>query len=348
MKFERKPIQPNPTCPMCGKPIKEHTSEEMKNCTNQRREASKTKMQHRIISFLPSATEILYELGMEKEILAATHECDYPVQAKSIPRVIHPSFDPNVLSSGEIDKKIVDLVKSGDDIYILDEKILKNAKPDLIIAQGICDVCSPFTKEIAKAISILQYEPDVLVLDPKNLSDILHNILEVGKKVNREQQAKDLVAKLEKRIQHIKNKKTSTRPKVLCLEWLDPLFTAGHWVPEMVEIAGGINGLSQPGEKSRRMKLDEIFAFDPDIIVLIPCGFDLERTISEYEKLHDNKHWRTLRAVKQGEVYAVNASDYFTKPGPRTITGLEILAKIIRPDTFSDITLPKNSLQRLD
>ncbi len=305
-------------------------------------------MQHRIVSFLPSATEILCELGVEKEILAATHECDYPVQAKSIPRVIHPSFDPNALSSGEIDKKIVDLIKSGDDIYILDEKILKNAKPDLIIAQGICDVCSPFTRELNKAISILKYQPDVLILDPKNLSDILQNILDVGKKVNREDQAKQLIAKLQERIQYIKNKKAKTRPKVLCLEWLDPLFTAGHWVPEMVEIAGGINGLSGTGEKSRRMKLDEVFSFDPDIIILIPCGFDLKRTISEYEKLHDNKHWRTLRAVKQGEVYAVNASEYFTKPGPRTITGLEILAKIIRPDTFSDIDIPKNSLQRLD
>jgi|SRR5579885_71294 iron complex transport system substrate-binding protein len=305
-------------------------------------------MQHRIVSFLPSATEILCELGLEKEILAVTHECDYPQQAKSIPRVIHPSFDPDTLSSAEIDKKIVELTNSNHDIYILDEKVLKNAKPDLIIAQGICDVCSPFTRELNKAVSILGYKPDVLILDPKNLSDILQNILDVGSKVNRENEARELVAKLQKRIQYIKDKKTESRPKVLCIEWLDPLFTAGHWVPEMVEIAGGINGLSTTGEKSRKMKLDEVFSFDPDIIILIPCGFDLKRTISEYEKLYDNKHWRTLRAVKQGEVYAVNASDYFTKPGPRTITGLEILAKIIRPDTFSDITLPKNSLQRLD
>ncbi len=305
-------------------------------------------MSNRIVSFLPSATEILYELGVGDQILAATHECDYPQQARSIPRVIHPSFNPDILSSSEIDKKIVELASTNQDIYVLDENLLKQAKPDLIIAQGICDVCSPFTKEISKAISILQYEPDVLVLDPKNLSDILQNIIEVGKKVNREQKAKELVSKLQQRINHIKSKPVKSRPKVLCLEWLDPLFTAGHWIPEMVAIAGGINGISNPGEKSRKMKLDEIFVFDPDIIVLIPCGFDLNRTISEYEKLSDSKLWKTIRAVNQGQVYAVNASDYFTKPGPRTITGLEILARIIRPDTFSDIVLPKNSLQRLD
>ena len=302
----------------------------------------------RIVSFLPSATEILYELGLGNQILAATHECDYPQQAKSIPRVIHPSFNPDILSSAEIDKKIVELAKSNSDIYILDENILKTAKPDLIIAQGICDVCSPFTKEITKAVSILQYKPDILVLDPKNLSDILDNITEIGKKVNQEQKARELVSILQQRINYIKEKPVKSRPKVLCLEWLDPFFTAGHWVPEMVDIAGGINGISSTGEKSRKMTLDEVFKFDPDIIVLIPCGFDLKRTISEYEKLQDSKLWRTVPAVNQGQVYAVNASDYFTKPGPRTITGLEILAKIIRPDTFSDIVLPKDSLKRLD
>lgn len=305
-------------------------------------------MSNRIVSFLPSATEILYELGLGNQILAATHECDYPQQAKSIPRVIHPSFNPDILSSLEIDKKIVELAKSNSDIYILDENILKTAKPDLIIAQGICDVCSPFTKEITKAVSILQYKPDVLVLDPKNLSDILDNITEIGKKVNQEQKARELVSRLQQRIHYIKSKPVKSRPKVLCLEWLDPFFTAGHWVPEMVDIAGGINGISSTGEKSRKMTLDEVFKFDPDIIVLIPCGFDLKRTISEYEKLQDSKLWRTVPAVNQGQVYAVNASDYFTKPGPRTITGLEILAKIIRPDTFSDIVLPKDSLKRLD
>jgi len=302
----------------------------------------------KIVSFLPSATEILFELGVLDQVKAVTHECNYPVQAKSKPQVIHSSFDPNKMSSHEIDNKVVQLVKTGQDIYILDEQVLKNADPDLIVAQGICEVCSPYTREINRAVTLLGGKPEVIILDPKNLDDILQNVIQIGDKVQRQENAKNFVAKLQKRIDFIKNTQLSSRPKVLCIEWLDPLYTAGHWVPQMVDIAGGINGISSTGEKSRRMEVDEIVKFDPDIVILMPCGFDLLRTKTEYEKLLENEKWRKLRAVTQGQIYAVNANEYFSKPGPRTVTGLEILAKIIHPDTFHDLSIPEDSIQRID
>jgi len=302
----------------------------------------------KLVSFLPSATEILYELGVGDDVLAVTHECNYPVEAKAKPRVIHSSFDPQKMSSQEIDKRVIELVSSGQDIYILDEQVLKKANPDLIVAQGICEVCSPYTREIDKAVSLLGGRPEVLVLDPKNLDDILQNIITVGEKVDKKEKAKDFVQKLEKRISHIKDTSKISRPKVMCIEWLDPLFSAGHWVPQMVEIAGGINGISATGDKSRKMQIDEIIQFDPDIIVLMPCGFDVSRTILEYEKLSENKQWKKIKAVSRGEIYAVNANEYFSKPGPRTVTGLEILAKIIHPDTFRNLQVPKQSIKKID
>ena len=302
----------------------------------------------KLVSFLPSATEILYELGVGDDVLAVTHECNYPVEAKAKPRVIHSSFDPQKMSSHEIDKKVIELVSSGQDIYILDEQVLKKANPDLIVAQGICEVCSPYTREIDKAVTLLGGRPQVLVLDPKNLDDILQNIITVGEKVGRQDKAQDFVLQLQKRISHIKDTSKILRPKVLCIEWLDPLFSAGHWVPQMVDIAGGINGISSTGEKSRKMQIDEIIQFDPDIIVLMPCGFDVSRTILEYEKLSEDKQWKKIKAVNRGEVYAVNANEYFSKPGPRTVTGLEILAKIIHPDTFRNLQVPKQSIQKID
>ena len=252
------------------------------------------------------------------------------------------------MTSHEIDNKVVQLVQTGQDIYILDEQVLKKANPDLIVAQGICEVCSPYTREINRAVTLLGGKPEVIILDPKNLDGILQNVIEVGKKVGRQDKAIEFVAKLQQRINHIKETPKISRPKVLCIEWLDPLFTSGHWIPQMVDLAGGTNGISSTGDKSRRMDIDEIIKFVPDIIVLMPCGFDVKRTILEYDKLLENQKWRSLEAVKQGQIYAVNANEYFSKPGPRTVTGLEILSKIIHPDTFRDLQIPNESIQRID
>ena len=302
----------------------------------------------RIVSFLPSATEILYQLGVGDHLVGVTHECDFPDEAKTKPRVIHSAFDPTKMSSKEIDKQVVELMHSGGDIYLVDEQVLKKANPDLIIAQGLCDVCSPTTKEINKAISILNNKPEVVILDPHNLDDILAGILEVAKKIGKTAEAQKLIGSLRKRIEYLRRKSTKSRPKVLCIEWLDPLFTAGHWVPQMVEIAAGINGISAVGEPSRRMKIEEAMKFDPDIIVLMPCGFDINRIRQEYSKLANNTQWKLLRAVQNNNVYAVDANSYFSKPGPRTVTGIEILAKIIHPETFKDLKIPVTSFSQIN
>jgi iron complex transport system substrate-binding protein len=301
----------------------------------------------RIVSFLPSATETLYQLGVGSEIVGVTHECKFPAQARKKPRVIRPSFDSARMTGRQIDNKIVELMRSGNDIYVVDEKVLKRANPDLIVAQGLCEVCSPFTKEISRAVNILGGRPDVLVLDPHDLEDILVSIMDVAEKVGRIREGSRLVASLQKRIDAVRNLNIKSKPRVLCIEWLDPLFTAGHWVPQMVEYAGGINGLSTAGEQSRRMEIDEAVQFDPDIIALMPCGFEISRTLKELPALARNEKWQSLRAVRNDNVYAVNANAYFSKPGPRTVTGLEILAKIFHRKVPVRINVPKGSYKKV-
>jgi iron complex transport system substrate-binding protein len=311
----------------------------------------------RIVSFLPSSTEILYEIGAGSQIVGVTHECKYPDDANRKPRVINASFDANKMNSKEIDQKIIEIMQSSRDIYIINDEKLREAKPDLIIAQGICEVCAPFAKEIDRAFSILGYRPDILVLDPHDLDDILTSIMDIAERVNRVTEGRKLLVSLQKRIDTIrmraglrfddnggKKKNNNNKPKAFCLEWIEPFFTAGHWVPQMVEIAGGINGLSYPGQPSRRINdVDEIIKFNPDKIILMPCGFDIERTVKEAKILETNDKWKSLQSVQNNEVYIVNAGSYFSKPGPRTITGLEVIAKIIDPEGFDDIKVPIDS-----
>lgn len=301
----------------------------------------------RIVSFLPSATETLYELGLGRDIVGVTHECKYPPAARKKPQVIRPSFDQSRMTGREIDQKIAELVRSGSDIYVVDDRRLKEADPELIVAQGLCEVCSPFTKEIGRAVSVLGGKPEVLVLDPHDLDDVLISVMDVAEKVGRVKEGRKLVVSLQKRIDAVRSMKIKNRPRVLCIEWIDPFFTAGHWVPQMVEYAGGQNGISVAGEQSRRMGIDEIVKFYPDIIVMMPCGYGIQRTLKEMNVLKNNEKWESLRAVREGSVYAVEAGSYFSKPGPRTVTGLEILAKIVHPEASKKIKVPKKTFKKV-
>ena len=265
------------------------------------------------------------------------------------------------MNSKDIDQKIIELMQSGRDIYLIDDAKLREAKPDLIIAQGVCEVCAPFTKEINRATSVLGYNPDILVLDPHDLDDILTSIMDIAERVGRVTEGRKLVVSLQKRIDHIRIRvghkrigadvsynKHNSKPKILCIEWINPFFTAGHWIPQMVEIAGGINGVSSRGQPSRRMHdIDEIITLNPDKIILMPCGFDIHRTLREAKTLETNNKWKSLQAIQNNEVYAVNAGAYFSKPGLRTITGLEVLAKIIDPEGFEDIKVPTDTYCKL-
>jgi iron complex transport system substrate-binding protein len=318
----------------------------------------------RLVSFLPSGTEIIYAIGAGDQITGVTHECKYPDDAKSKPQVVSPSFNPTNMTSRDIDNKIVELMKTGGNVYVLNDQKLKEAKPDLIIAQGVCEVCAPFTKEIDRAGSILGYKPDLLVIDPHDLNDILVSIMDIAERVGRVSEGRKLVASLQGTIDNTRRTvrertKTKTRnfngteispngavPRIVCIEWIDPFFIAGHWIPQMVDIAGGSNGLSNVGQPSRRVSLEEIIEFNPDKIILMPCGFDIDRTSKEAKTLDNNDKWKSLQAVQRNEVYAVDANAYFSKPGPRTIIGLEILAKIIDPEGFT-VDVPPNSFRKL-
>jgi iron complex transport system substrate-binding protein len=301
----------------------------------------------RIVSFLPSATEVLYQIGAGDQIVGVTHECKFPEAAERKPRVINSSFNPAKMNSKEIDNKIIELMHYGRDIYVIDEEILKEVKPDLIVAQGVCEVCSPFTKEIKRAISILDYEPDVLILDPHDLDDILISIMKVAERVGRIKEGRKLVASLQNRIDSIRMRPKGNKPQVICVEWIAPFFIAGHWIPQMVEISGGINGLSSCGKPSRRIDVNEIMKFDPDKIILMPCGFDIDRTLIEFEQVKTSNEWKSLLTIQNIEIFAVDAGKYFSKPSPRTVTGLEILAKIIHPDKFTDQLIPRNSFIKI-
>ena len=302
----------------------------------------------RIVTFLPSATELIYSLGADDKLFGVTHECNYPSNAKTKPRVINSVFDPASMSSKQIDDKICQLMTDGKEIYNLNRENLLNAKPDLIISQNICEVCSAHTEHVKIAVDMLEKKPEVYTMDPHGVDEILVSIMDISKMIGKEKEGSELVDSLSKRLEFVKSKTFEERPKIVAIEWLDPFFTSGHWIPEMIESAGGENLISTEKMPSRKMKLEEIQKVNPDIIVMMPCGFDVKRTISEYNSvLAENPDWNELKAVKENNVYAVDANSYFSKPSLRTITGIEVLAKIIHPDVFGDLQLPEDSFTKI-
>jgi len=299
---------------------------------------------NRIVSFLPSATELLYEFGVEEKLFGVTHECKYPDSAKLKPQVISSVINSDELTSNEINTITCTLLRDGKNIFELNEKNLLNADPDLIISQETCEVCAAYTTQVKNALEILPKKPELYSMDPHNLNEIIQSVIKLGNILQQDQKALEIVNGLEKRIQNIKNSKNNILPKVLAIEWIEPFFTAGHWIPEMIELAGGINLISKTGEHSRRMDMIEVKNSDPNIIILMPCGFDTARTVSEYNSiLKNNPAWNSLNAVKNNQVFAVDANSFFSKPSIRTVEGLEILAKIIQPDKFNDLIVSSGS-----
>ena len=302
----------------------------------------------RIISFLPSATELIYELGAQERLFGVTHECNYPSDASNKPRVIESIFEPEKMSSQEIDDEICELSERGEEIYKLITENVSNAKPDLIISQEICKVCSAYTNQVKNAINILEEKPEIYSMSPHNIQEILRCVSDIAEKIEEEERGEEIVNSLNTRINKIKKVPISNRPKVLGIEWIKPFFTAGHWVPEMIEYSGGINMITKNGEHSRKMDITEIENADPDVLILMPCGFNVQRTISEYEKyLKDNSRWNKLRAVREKRVFVVDANSFFSKPSIRVVTGIEILAKILHPEIFTDFEVPTNSFSKI-
>ena len=302
----------------------------------------------RIVSFLPSATELLYEFGVQDNLYGVTHECKYPQEANSKPQIIESVINSEELTSKEIDTMTCQLLNDKKDIFILNEKNLIESNPDLIISQETCEVCAAYTNQVNKALQILEKKPKLYSMDPHNLNEIINSVTELGKILGKETKAKEIIDSLEKRIQNVRKLQNNKSPKVLAIEWIEPFFTAGHWIPEMIQIAGGTNMISKIGEHSRRLEFQEIIKSDPDIIIMMPCGFDTKRTILEYNNiLKENKKWNSLKAVKNNRIFAVDANSFFSKPSIRTIEGLEILGKIIQPDKFKDLHVSKGSFSHI-
>ena len=302
----------------------------------------------RIVSFLPSATELLYEFGVEDKLFGVTHECKYPVTATLKSQVISSVINSDELTSNEINTITCTLLRDGKNIFELNKKNLLDADPDLIISQETCEVCAAYTTQVKTALDILPRTPELYSMDPHNLKEIIQSVTKLGKILQQEQKALEIVNSLQKRIKNIQNSKNKKTPRVLALEWIEPFFTAGHWIPGMIELAGGINLISKTGEHSRRMNIDEVLNSNPDIIILMPCGFDTARTISEYNLiLKNNRAWNSLNAVKNNQIFAVDANSFFSKPSIRTIEGLEILTKIIQPGKFDDLNVSANSFSNV-
>lgn len=290
----------------------------------------------RICSFLPSATEIAFALGLGHEVVGVTHECDYPPQAQSKPIVVKTALDATLTTSRQIDHTVRQHLKAKTSLYTIDLYRLREAKPDIILTQALCDVCALNFDDVVQAAQALEPPPKIISLNPHLLADVLADIRQVGAVTGKIPEAEALVLSLQERMDRVRTAPlvSTQRPRVMCLEWLDPLFSAGHWVPEMVELAGGTNGLAEKGEVSAQIQWDRVVEFNPEILILMPCGFDVQRTQQEAGVLCQLPGWSELPAVRNKHVFAVNGAAYFNRSGPRLIDGLEILSSIIHPEIF--------------
>lgn len=290
----------------------------------------------RVCSLLPSATEIVCALGLGDQLVAVTHECDFPPQITRLPRITRSLLDHSGQSSREIDNHIARAVHEGSGIYSLDRDLLQHLDPDLILTQELCDVCAVSYRTVREAVRLLEGPRQVLSLEPTNLSQILETIVQVGEMMGVRERSQQLKAELRQRIDQIASTAAQPggRPGVFAMEWLDPPFVGGHWVPEMIHLAGGRDLLGQENSPSFTASWEEIAASSPDLVILMPCGLDLEQTLDEFHRTPLPAEWQDLPAVRSGQVYAVNGSAYFNRPGPRIVEGLEILSEIIHPNLF--------------
>jgi iron complex transport system substrate-binding protein len=305
----------------------------------------------RIVSFLPSATEIACALGLADSIVGITHECDYPPEIKSKPVVVRNVLPLETMTQGEIDRAVAERMREGKSLYQIDEQLLRELAPDLLMTQNLCQVCAPSGNEVSQVLKALPKAPQILWLTPQSLSEIFDNVRELGGVTNRAEQAEALVTDCHLRLESLKDRvsKASTRPRVFCMEWLDPVFASGHWVPELVKIAGGVDELGRERGESVRVTWDEITAWAPEVLVIMPCGFNLQQTMKQVWSVFGRQStspFFDLPAVRNNRVYAVDANSFFARPGPRVVEGAELLAQLIHPQLFE--TTNSNSFQQID
>lgn len=300
----------------------------------------------RIVSLVPSATEILYTLGAGDEVVGVTYACDHPPEAKTKPIVVKPKINTAGLVSREIDRLVSEHYRRGEQLYIIDTELLYRLRPDLIVSQGLCEVCAVMPGSVEEAVSRLRPGSKVLTLHPHSIGDVLGDVLRVGEAIGRREEAGELVERLRAEIRRVAEKARGLeRKRTFFMEWCDPPYCSGHWVPEMVEIAGGID-FGEKGKPSRRVMPEEILRFSPEIIVCGPCGYGLSEAYRDAGELIAQDWIRETPAYMKDEVYAVNASIYFSRHGPSVMKGISILAEIIHPEEFKGMA-PQNTYAKL-
>lgn len=300
----------------------------------------------RICSLLPSATEILYALGLGASVVGVTHECDYPPEAGKKPPLIRPRVDPQA-SPAAIDREVTELVSRGESIYAVDADLLASLAPDLIITQDLCHVCAASPEDLATALTRFSKRPKILSLAPHSLTDVWEDVRRIGEATGRRRDAQGLAIALAQRVDVIEMKVAAApKPRVLCLEWIDPFYIAGHWVPEMVVKAGGKDVLGRAGEPSFRATAEQIANAGADIIVVMPCGYSSQRAAEEFDLNALPSSWGKLPAIRDRRVFAVDANSYFSRPGPRLADGVELLAHLFHPQVVP-LNVPGEAFQNL-
>jgi iron complex transport system substrate-binding protein len=301
----------------------------------------------RIVSLLPSLTEVCFTLGLGHQLVGVTHECDFPNRAREIPQITRSIIPSNITESAEIDRQVRAATAEGIPLYELDVERLKRLQPDLILTQSLCHVCAVSIDDVRKIAEDLSPVPEVVSIEPTTLGEVIESIRTVGQLTDRVMTANAAVSALEHRIERVRRQvaRTEHRQRVVCLEWLDPVMIGGHWVPEMVEIAGGVDPLGKPGHASFEVTWQDVIEAEPESIVLMPCGFGLKKTVDETRRLIDSgssipSGIEVTPAVQEGRVCAVDGTSYFSRPGPRLVTGLEILTGVFHAELAVSNTPP--------
>ena len=293
-------------------------------------------MKKRVISLLSSTTEIIYALGCGDRLVGRSHECDYPEEVSELPICTIPKFDVDG-TSREVDDEVKSLVQSALSIYYINEKLLKELKPDIIFTQSQCEVCAVSVSDVENALkNITGLSSRVISVEPNSVEDIVNDILTIAEILNVRKKGKELVESIKAKIDNTEKivyQKSS--PSVAAIEWIDPLMAAGNWVPQLIKVAGGKNLFGEEGKHSPWMKYDDLLDQDPEIIIVMPCGYDIKKSLIEIKTLESKKEWGSLKAVRNRNVYITDGNQFFNRPGPRIIESLEILLEIIHSD-FSE------------
>ena len=290
----------------------------------------------RIVSLLPSATDIVATLGLTDRLVGRTHECDWPPGVEDVPVMTSDALRTHEMTSREIHDAIGGAVHSGSSIYHLDDEAFEQAKPDLVITQELCEVCAVSYKDVRQAARLMDADTKIVSLEPHSIDDILSHVELIGRLTGVEDRARSVVDDARSRLALLRaTVGDRPRPRVASIEWLDPIFAAGHWVPEQVAWAGGDEVLGPRGVPSPEVAWPAVLDARPDVLILMPCGMPIERTLAEVDAITSRSGWREIPAVRDGRIYVVDASSFFNRPGPRVVRGAEILAALLHPDLFT-------------